>query len=173
MFTLLIRRYFTARICLTHLPRRGSLSHLLAMAHLARALLLGITVLAASCGGASAADPSKIGDGAVTTIDGVIDDTAKAASGCPTSLSTPSFTRDVKPYLDVHCNGCHSAHPRDGGLAPSAQYFENYSAFKPWAQEALNSLRQGTMPPPETDAPSPPADICMIEAWIDQGTKDD
>ena len=51
-------------------------------------------------------------------------------------------------------------------VAPLAQNFETYASFKPWAEESLRSLRQGTMPPPESDPPAPAADVCMFAAWV-------
>jgi uncharacterized membrane protein len=85
----------------------------------------------------------------------------------------PTFALDVKPFLDARCNVCHSSQPRDGGFAPIAQNFESFASFKPWAEASLDSMRGKSMPPPESDALASAAEICMVEAWIDQGARDD
>jgi hypothetical protein len=150
--------------------------------HWGLAFLLAVAVLGGGCGSSSAAGDSQSPDSAAgdsQSLDSAAEVADSAASGkpdigptCPTPEKPPSFAQDVVPFLNAQCNVCHSTHPRDGGLAPSAQNFETYASFKPWAAESLNSLRRGTMPPPESDPASPAADICMFQAWIDQGAED-
>jgi hypothetical protein len=139
-------------------------------------LFLGMTGLAVGCGsGSTAGEPPPSDGGRVVddgADDGAIDGDTPGSTGCPAAQAAPSFAKDVKPFLDAHCTVCHSTRPRDGGFAPIAQNFETYAGFKPWAREALASLHQKTMPPPESDAPATASDICMIESWIDQGAND-
>ncbi len=138
-------------------------------------LFIGIAVLAGGCGGGSAASNPRANDGGVGAgdgADGSMDSETYSYTACPVVQKSLSFAEDVKPFLDTRCTVCHSTHPRDGGFAPGAQNFDTYASFKPWAREALVSLRQRTMPPPESDAPVTVADICLIESWINQGAND-
>jgi uncharacterized membrane protein len=136
------------------------------------AVLLAVAMLGGGCGSSSAAGDSQSLDSAAEVADSAASGKPDIGPTCPTPEKAPSFAQDVVPFLNAQCNVCHSTHPRDGGLAPSAQNFETYASFKPWAAESLNSLRRGTMPPPESDPASPAADICMFQAWIDQGAED-
>ena len=135
------------------------------------AAFLAVAMLSGDCGGGgTGAPPSR--DSAAEVGDSAASGEADARPTCPTPMKTPSFAQDVKPFLDAYCTVCHSSHPRDGGFAPSAQSFETYASFKPWAAESLVSMRRGGMPPPESDPPASAADICMLEAWIEEGAED-
>ena len=136
------------------------------------AILMAATALGGGCGGNSAAGEPQSRDSAADVGDSAAGGNADAGATCPTPQKAPSFAQDVKPFLNARCTICHSTHPRDGGFAPSAQNFETYAGFEPWAQDSLASLLQGTMPPPESDPAPPAADICMLKAWIDQGAQD-
>jgi hypothetical protein len=147
------------------------------------AVVLALAVLGGGCGSSSAAGDSQSRDSAAGDSQSLasaveVGDSATASGKpdmgptCPPPEKTPSFAQDVVPFLDAQCNVCHSTHPRDGGFAPSAQNFETYASFKTWAEESLISMRQGTMPPPESDPATPAADICMYQAWINQGAED-
>jgi uncharacterized membrane protein len=134
----------------------------------ASVLLLGVAVPGSGCDGGKADLPdgaSPVGD----ARDGKTD----AGVTCPAPAQVPTFSQDVRPFLEARCNVCHSSHPRDGGFAPGSQNFETYAGFKVWAEDSLTSMRQGTMPPSESDSPASAAEYCMLKAWIDQGAKDD
>jgi hypothetical protein len=131
------------------------------------AILLGMAPLGAGCGEARVTGEPR--DSAANVGDGAADGEADANELCPEAPGVPSFAQDLKPFLDTHCNVCHSTHPRDGGFAPRAQDFETYAGFKPWAETSLMSMRLGSMPPPESDPAASAADVCMLKAWIDQG----
>jgi uncharacterized membrane protein len=131
-----------------------------------------VAVLGRRCGGNGEPGEPHSRDGSAEVGDAATDGQADARPTCPRPQPTPSFAKDVKPFLDARCNVCHSTHPRDGGFAPAAQNFETYAGFKPWAAEGLFSVRRGSMPPPESDPALSAADLCMLEAWIDQGAED-
>jgi uncharacterized membrane protein len=129
-------------------------------------LLLGVAVPGSGCDGGKADSP----DGAAPVSDAR---DGKANVTCPVAAPAPTFSQDIKPFLAARCNVCHSTHPRDGGFAPGSQNFETYAGFKVWAEDSLISMRQGTMPPSESDPPATAAEYCMLKAWIEQGAKDD
>lgn len=134
-------------------------SRLQLLLKLAALLLVGLS--GCDVAGQNGADAGRAVDGAR--------DVAQPTTTCPAASQTPSFQQDVMPFLSTRCTVCHSTTPRDGGFAPQAQNFETYAGFRPWAEESVRSLRQGTMPPPESDPPAPQADICMFTAWVEAG----
>jgi uncharacterized membrane protein len=131
-------------------------------------LLVGVAVSGGGCDGGKADSP----DGASPSRD-ARDGKADAGVSCPAPTTAPTFSQDIKPFLEARCNVCHSSHPRDGGFAPASQNFETYAGFKVWAEDSLTSMRQGTMPPSDTDPPTSTAEYCMLKAWIEQGAQDD
>src|SRR5512140_358302 len=109
----------------------------------------------------------------------------RALDACPSGLhhdqgnqgtqalsGSQTYYRDVKPIIDVKCNGCHV----DGGIAPFALgTYEEVSAEMTAIEGAVES---GIMPP------WPPSDACAsylddrsltageietIGAWVDAG----
>lgn len=121
--------------------------------------------------GSSTPGESQPRDSGAGVGDSATERQADTGVTCPARQKPPTFAQDVKPFLDAYCNVCHSDHPRDGGLAPPAQNFGSYVGFKPWATESLGSMRRGGMPPTPDPAASD-ADICMLEAWINDGAQD-
>jgi hypothetical protein len=154
------------------MTRSRSHSSIAATARRQRILAVVLALLGGGCGGRGTPGEPQSRDGAADVGDSATDRQGDAGVTCPVPQKAPSFARDVLPLLDADCNGCHSTHPCDGGFAPIAQNFETYAGFKPWATEALASMRRGGMPPPETAPPVSAADICMLQAWIDGGAED-
>lgn len=103
------------------------------------------------------------------------------AVAVPLSAAEPDFNTDVLPVLRKYCNGCHNGREREGGLvledfARAMQGGDNgriVAAGKSADSQLWKVLQPGGEPkmPPE-DAPQPkPAEIAVIQAWIDAGAK--
>lgn len=85
---------------------------------------------------------------------------------------TVSFTRDVLPVLQKHCQACH----RPGEAAPMS--FLTYQETRPWAKAIKQAVTVRKMPPwfadPHVgtfhnDRTLPQADIATLSAWADSG----
>src|SRR5689334_8732016 len=84
----------------------------------------------------------------------------------------PTFTKDVAPILQDHCQGCH----RPGEAAPMSLL--TYQDVRPWAKAIKTAVLSKKMPPWPAD-PSvghftndrslPAADRDKLVAWIDAG----
>jgi hypothetical protein len=83
-----------------------------------------------------------------------------------------TFTRDVLPILQQHCQHCH----REGEIAPMA--FESYRQTRPWAQSIKEQVLLKRMPPWFADphqgrfANDPSltdTEIGTLAAWADSG----
>jgi hypothetical protein len=97
---------------------------------------------------------------------------SSGSGGGGSPVTGPTYHRDVKPIVDVKCNGCHVS----GGIAPFALgTYAEVSAQKVAIKAAITA---GTMPP------WPPADGCseyldnraltkdqidLISQWVDSG----
>lgn len=84
----------------------------------------------------------------------------------------PTYTRDVAPFLQANCQGCHHA----GGIGRVA--FDDYDIVAAWAPDMRDSIRAGDMPPwPPKDGVNDfkgdrdlsEADRRMFFDWIDAG----
>jgi hypothetical protein len=94
----------------------------------------------------------------------------------PNSLAqkaaTPTFTKDVAPIVQEHCQGCH----RPGEAAPFSML--SYEQTRPWAAAMKEAVRLRKMPPWFADPhygkfsnerSLTQKDIDIIAAWADAG----
>ena len=88
------------------------------------------------------------------------------------ATSTPAqdavYARDVRPFLEAHCAGCHGSErpkARLDLLALSASP-EDAQAGARW-EDVLDVLEHGDMPPPEEERPAPEAQRAVLD-WIRQ-----
>src|SRR3954468_24790961 len=88
------------------------------------------------------------------------------------SLPAQTFTKDVAPILQAHCQGCH----RSGEAAPFSLL--TYEQARPWAKAIKAAVLRKKMPPwvadPQfgkfsNDRSMSQADINTIVAWVDGG----
>src|SRR5882672_12402380 len=86
------------------------------------------------------------------------------------SLPAQTFTKDVAPILQVHCQGCH----RPGEAAPFSLL--TYEQARPWAKAIKEAVLQKKMPPwfadPQfgkfvNDASLSQHDIKTLASWVD------
>src|SRR3984893_8088066 len=89
-----------------------------------------------------------------------------------TAPSPVTFTRDVAPILEKHCQGCH----RPGEAAPFSLL--TYEQARPWAKAMKEDVRLKKMPPwfadPHygkfsNDQSMAGKDVDAIAAWADAG----
>ena len=85
---------------------------------------------------------------------------------------TPTFTRDVAPILQLHCQTCH----RPGEAAPFSLL--TYEQARPWAKAIKYAVLEKKMPPwfadPQfgkfsNDATLTQSDVQTLVAWVDAG----
>src|SRR5215471_1599857 len=57
------------------------------------------------------------------------------------NMSAPTYTKDVAPILQTHCQSCH----RPGEAAPFSML--SYEGTRPWAGAMKMAVRQRVMPP--------------------------
>ena len=85
---------------------------------------------------------------------------------------TPTFTRDVLPILQEHCQTCH----RPGQIAPMS--FLDYGSVRPWAKAIRKAVLNRSMPPfpaagPigrfEDDIRLTDEKIATIVSWVEGG----
>src|SRR6266704_1392979 len=100
--------------------------------------------------------------------------TVVLAIGISAAISLPAqtFTKDVAPVLQLHCQGCH----RPGQAAPFSLL--TYEQARPWAKAIKTAVLQKKMPPwfadPHygkfvNDASLPQSAIDTLAAWADAG----
>ena len=89
-----------------------------------------------------------------------------------TSSASVTYHADVAPIVSERCLGCHA----EGGIGPLR--FETYEQFSTLADVALDSIKEGSMPPwmPDPDCRHfqderlmPAEEVEVIEAWIAAG----
>lgn len=82
-----------------------------------------------------------------------------------------SLAGDITPILNnYNCNGCHSAASNSGSVD-----LEGYTALKIWVDNGvlLKSIKHdGASPMPKAAPKMAQCDIDKVEAWIQQGAKD-
>lgn len=97
-----------------------------------------------------------------------------SAFGESEHLPAPTFTRDVLPILQEHCQVCH----RPGEVAPMS--LTSYEEVRPWAKAIRKAVASKTMPPfhaagpigrYENDLRLTEAQIDLIRRWIDSGVR--
>jgi hypothetical protein len=99
-----------------------------------------------------------------------------AAGGCllaaDTTVSTPTFTKDVAPILYARCLECH----RPGEAAPMS--FRNYQEVRPWAKAIKQQVATHSMPPWDADPAVDKfkndrsltdAQVATLVKWADSG----
>ncbi len=84
----------------------------------------------------------------------------------------PTFTRDVLPVLQAHCQACH----RPGQIGPMSLL--TYEETRPWAKAIQKETAARSMPPFHAEGPVgrfqndlrlSEADLATIQKWVDQG----
>src|SRR4029077_8193557 len=95
-----------------------------------------------------------------------------AAISLPAENSKATFTKDVAPILQVHCQKCH----RPGEAAPFSLL--TYEQARPWAKAIKYAVLEKKMPPwfadPQfgkfvNDASLSRSDINTLVDWVDSG----
>src|SRR2546421_3832302 len=85
---------------------------------------------------------------------------------------TPTFTKNVAPILQAHCQNCH----RPGEAAPFSLL--TYEQARPWAKAIKAAVIERKMPPwfadPRygkfaNDSSLPQSEIDMLVSWVDAG----
>ena len=102
----------------------------------------------------------------------------QAASAQDDSMHGPTFTKDIAPILQEHCQTCH----RPDSIAP--MNLITFDEVRPWARSIKNRTglgpRTGVMPPwfvektvgiqeYENDPSLSPDEIATIAKWVDSG----
>jgi hypothetical protein len=95
----------------------------------------------------------------------------------------PSYTKDVKPFLETYCTGCHNAsRPRSGynlddypALLKGGRRGPAVVAGKPDKSMLMRTLEGGAkkMPPRKYSERPTAKEIAKVKAWITAGAKDD
>lgn len=99
------------------------------------------------------------------------------------AADAPSFSRQVKPFLNRYCAECHNADEPKGGLNLESykslrQGGEKGAVVVPGKADASRLVRliehkgKPFMPPKKAKQPAL-AEIAVLRAWIDAGAKDD
>lgn len=108
--------------------------------------------------------------GAITFGAGA-DETPPAST--PSLSSKPTYSRDVLPILQDHCQSCH----RPSQSAPMS--LTSYEEVRPWAKAIRKAVTQREMPPFAATGPIgryiddprlTEAQIATIAQWVDQGS---
>jgi hypothetical protein len=95
----------------------------------------------------------------------------------------PSYTKDVKPFLETYCTACHNAsRPRSGynlddypALLRGGRKGPAVVAGKPDKSMLMRTLEGGAkkMPPHKYSERPTAKEIAKVKAWITAGAKDD
>ena len=87
------------------------------------------------------------------------------------STSDMSYQNDILPLIDVACYQCHDAANNFGGIT-----LEGYAALKTFADNGqlvgVIKHESGFSPMPQGSPKLLDCEIEKVEAWIEQGTKD-
>jgi hypothetical protein len=78
------------------------------------------------------------------------------------------FTKDVVPFFEKYCTGCHGGKKPKGGL-DLTKFKDQETAGKARNvfEKVVANLRKGDMPPPSRPQP-PAADVERLTAWMDK-----
>jgi len=88
----------------------------------------------------------------------------------PCEITTAiSFSGDILPILDTHCNGCHSGGAPSAGLNLTAHAFVAESALEGSLLERLRLPTTNVRMMPLGGQPLPECDIAMFESWTSAG----
>ena len=97
---------------------------------------------------------------------------AAVGGGATASLAALTFSKDVAPILQKHCQQCH----RPGEIAPMSLL--TYSDARPWAKAIRQAVMTKKMPPWFADSryghfsnniSLAPAEIATLVSWVDGG----
>jgi uncharacterized membrane protein len=101
---------------------------------------------------------------------GAFNNTGCEAENCD-SLSSVSYSQDVKPIIDLHCKGCHNINNPSGGYE-----FENWEQTNGAATTGalLGSLNgdPAFIQMPWNAPPLSPCKVKTIQVWIEEGALD-
>jgi len=98
--------------------------------------------------------------------------TLAKAESAPDSITPPTFSRDVLPILQAHCQDCH----RPGQVAPMSLL--DYGQVRPWSKAIRKAVSERSMPPFRANAPlghfqNDPrlseSAIDLLLRWVDAG----
>jgi len=90
----------------------------------------------------------------------------------PAFAESPTFTRDVLPILQEHCQTCH----RPQQIGPMS--LQTYEETRPWAKAIRTSVSTKIMPPFHANSPLgtfdndtriTPEQIATVKKWVDAG----
>ncbi|MEI7686536.1 MAG: c-type cytochrome domain-containing protein [Planctomycetota bacterium] len=106
-----------------------------------------------------------------------------AALLSPVSAQTPSYGKDVRPFLDKYCVDCHS-----GGKAKAGVHLDTYESLIKGGKRKLvtpgdpdksavvtstEGISGHKMPPKKSKTQPTAQEISTLRAWVKAGAKDD
>jgi hypothetical protein len=101
-------------------------------------------------------------------------------AGRSSAADAPSYTKDVKPFVEKYCLDCHGGNETKKGIDVSsvARMLKGRNIVVPGSPEksrfVLTMTGGGKQMPPRKYGKTPTKDeIAMIKAWIAAGAKDD
>lgn len=106
-----------------------------------------------------------------------------AATSLP-AQAPPSYAKQVRPFLDTYCVGCHKGKGGKGGLDLSTYAgmlkggvsFDAVVPGKPdesYAVLMAEKKKKPHMPPKEAKAQPKPEEVALLRAWVSAGARDD
>ncbi len=105
---------------------------------------------------------------------------AVAATGCGASGGAGSSCgtsgavgwAQASPIFTKYCTRCHSSTLSGGarGGAPTSVDYDTYASASAWASAGVSSIEAGSMPFDNPGSVSS-SDLCVLEAWVEQGAK--
>ena len=97
-----------------------------------------------------------------------VDPSPKAAAAAPIPREALVFAREMRPFLQRHCVGCHGEVSAKAGLRLDvlAADFGSLHEARLWTR-VLDRLEAGDMPPKKRPPP-PAAERKRVSSWIDQ-----
>jgi hypothetical protein len=105
-----------------------------------------------------------------------------AATSVP--AQAPSYAKQVRPFLDTYCVGCHKGKGGKGGLDLSTYAgmlkggisFDAVVPGKPdesYAVLMAEKKKKPHMPPKEAKAQPKPEEVALLRAWVSAGARND
>lgn len=99
------------------------------------------------------------------------EETLYGLTTCDSTFVSSSFSTDVLPLLDAHCNRCHAGSSPSGDI--SLNTYSNVSNYVSNGS-LIGSIKHdpGFKAMPEGKGKLDPCDIKKIQSWIDTGAAD-
>jgi hypothetical protein len=82
------------------------------------------------------------------------------------ALAEPSFEKDLQPYLEAHCIGCHGAQKQDGDFRIDTLSREVGLNDTPHWAEVIERINSGEMPPDEVKQRPSADESAKIVEWL-------